>query len=134
MAACPGRLSAPQRCASAARQGRRRTMPKQTDTRDDRQYCDSHFHVFGRADKYPVGADLRYTPPIAELDDYVAHVRPLGLTRYVFVQPSAYGRDNSCMLDAMRAMDPATRRGIVDVEADAPDALLAELDALGVCG
>jgi 2-pyrone-4,6-dicarboxylate lactonase len=109
-------------------------MPKQTDTRDDRQYCDSHFHVFGRPDKYPVGADLRYTPPIAELGDYVAHVRPLGLTRYVFVQPSAYGRDNSCMLDAMRAMAPAIRRGIVDVEADAPDALLAELDALGVCG
>jgi predicted TIM-barrel fold metal-dependent hydrolase len=109
-------------------------MAQQADTLDHRRYCDSHFHVFGPPAKYPAGADLRYAPPIAELDDYLAHVRPLGLTRYVFVQPSAYGQDNACMLDAMRALDPAIRRGIVDIAADAPDALLAELDALGVRG
>ena len=36
--------------------------------------------------------------------------------RYVFVQPSAYGFDNSCMLDAMRELDPAIRRGIIDLD------------------
>jgi predicted TIM-barrel fold metal-dependent hydrolase len=96
--------------------------------------CDSHFHVFGPKDAYPVGGDLRYEPPLATLDLYLAHARKLGLERFVFVQPSAYGQDNSCMLDAMRALDPAIRRGIVDIDENAPDELLADLDALGVRG
>ena len=96
--------------------------------------CDSHFHVFGPLADYPVGTDLRYTPPLASFGDYTADVKALGISRFVFVQPSAYGRDNSCMLDAMRALDPAVRRGIVDVDEDAPDGLLAELDAAGVRG
>lgn len=96
--------------------------------------CDSHFHVFGPAGTYPVGKDLRYVPPLADLADYQAHVAPFGITRYVFVQPSAYGRDNSCMVDAMRALDPSVRCGIVDIDENAPDALLAEMQALGVRG
>lgn len=96
--------------------------------------CDSHFHVFGPRDRYPVGPDLRYEPPVATLSDYLAHAGPLGLGRYVFVQPSAYGRDNACMLDAMRDVDPALRRGIVDVDETAPDGFLDSLDALGVRG
>ena len=96
--------------------------------------CDSHFHVFGPIGTYPVGGDLRYEPPLATLDQYLAHARELGLQRFVFVQPSAYGLDNSCMLDAMRELDPAIRRGIVDIDENAPDELLADLDALGVRG
>jgi 2-pyrone-4,6-dicarboxylate lactonase len=96
--------------------------------------CDSHFHVFGPAQTYPVVADLRYAPPVAGLDDYRAHVAPFGIARYVFVQPSAYGRDNRCMLDAMQRLDPAVRRGIVDIDEDAPDALLGKLDAAGARG
>jgi predicted TIM-barrel fold metal-dependent hydrolase len=90
--------------------------------------------VFGPQETYPVGPDLRYAPPVAPFADYLAHVKPIGITHYVFVQPSAYGRDNSCLLDAMRALDPAVRRGIVDIAEDAPDALLDELHAAGVRG
>ncbi len=96
--------------------------------------CDSHFHVFGSKGTYPTGGDLRYEPPVATLKLYLAHARALGLQRFVFVQPSAYAQDNSCMLDAMRALDPAIRRGIVDIDENAPDELLADLDALGVRG
>jgi predicted TIM-barrel fold metal-dependent hydrolase len=99
------------------------------------QSCDAHFHVFGPADRYPAGGvneKLRYTPPLAPLEDYLAHARPLGFERFVFVQPSAYGRDNACMLDAMRALPG--NRGIVDIDQDAPDGMLAELDAAGVRG
>jgi Amidohydrolase len=56
------------------------------------------------------------------------------MERFVFVQPSAYGRDNACMLDAMREVGVARCRGIVDVDENAPDALLAEMDKLGVRG
>jgi 2-pyrone-4,6-dicarboxylate lactonase len=96
--------------------------------------CDTHFHVFGPKERYPHGTDLRYPPPFAPLEDYLAHVRRLGgFERFVFVQPSAYGRDNRCLLDAMRAVGPVCR-GIVDIDENAPDAELARLNALGVCG
>jgi predicted TIM-barrel fold metal-dependent hydrolase len=95
--------------------------------------CDSHFHVFGPAARYPHGADLRYAPPLAPLEDYLALARRLGFERFVFVQPSAYGRDNSCMLDAMRTVG-ATCRGIVDVDENVSDAEFARLHAAGVRG
>jgi len=99
--------------------------------------CDAHFHVFGPPERYPVGGvneKLRYAPPLAPLPDYLALAELLGLTRFVFVQPSAYGRDNACMLDAMREIGSARCRGIVDVDENAPDATLAEMHALGVRG
>ena len=95
--------------------------------------CDCHFHVFGPAERYPYGADLRYAPPHAPLDDYLALARKLGIERFVFVQPSAYGRDNRCMLDAMREIG-ASCRGIVDIDENVPDAELDRLHALGVRG
>lgn len=98
--------------------------------------CDAHFHVFGAPGEYPYASEepLRYAPPAAPLPDYLKLARHLGLERFVFVQPSAYGRDNACMLDAMRAMPRDAVRGIVDIDEDAPDALLAEMHALGVRG
>lgn len=95
--------------------------------------CDSHFHVFGPAERYPYGADLRYAPPLAPLEDYLALARRLGMERFVFVQPSAYGRDNRCMLDAMSKVG-AKCRGIVDVDENVPEAELARLHAAGVRG
>jgi 2-pyrone-4,6-dicarboxylate lactonase len=97
--------------------------------------CDAHFHVFGPADRYPHGGvkeKLRYAPPLAPLEDYLVQARRLGFERFVFVQPSAYGRDNAYMIDAMRRLPGS--RGIVDVDQDAPDGVLAALDAAGVRG
>ncbi|HTP95716.1 MAG TPA: amidohydrolase family protein [Burkholderiales bacterium] len=95
--------------------------------------CDCHFHVFGPAERYPYGSDLRYPPPLAPLADYLALARRFGFERFVFVQPSAYGRDNACMLDAMREVGAACR-GIVDVDENVADAELARLHAAGVRG
>jgi len=100
--------------------------------------CDAHFHVFGSAERYPYGVGtsekLRYAPPLAPLADYLDLAKVLGFERFVFVQPSAYGRDNACMLDAMREVGIARCRGIVDIDENAPDSLLAEMDAIGVRG
>ena len=95
--------------------------------------CDCHFHVFGPAERYPYGADLRYPPPAAPLGEYLELSRRLGFERFVFVQPSAYGRDNACMLDAMREIG-AKCRGIVDVDENIPDAQLDLLHSAGVRG
>jgi 2-pyrone-4,6-dicarboxylate lactonase len=97
------------------------------------QSCDAHFHVFGPADRYRYGSDLRYAPPSAPLADYLKLARRLGFERFVFVQPSAYGRDNACMLDAMREVGAACR-GIVDVDENIPDAELEAMNRLGVRG
>ena len=96
--------------------------------------CDTHFHVFGPADQYGFGGDLRYRPPLAPLGDYLTLARHLGIERMVFVQPSAYARDNRCMLDAMRDVGTGLCRGIVDIDADTPDVELRRLHAIGVRG
>lgn len=96
--------------------------------------CDSHFHVFGRPGQYPYGADIRYTPPHAPLEEFLRLAGHLGIGRYVFVQPSAYGRNNDCMLDAMREVGIGKCRGIVDIDQDAPDAEFERLNKIGVRG
>ena len=95
--------------------------------------CDAHFHVFGPGERYPYSADLRYKPPLAPLEDYIQLARHLGIERYVFVQPSAYGRNNACLLDALRTVG-AKGRGIVDIDENIPDAELDRLNSLGVRG
>src|SRR5262249_8962778 len=101
-----------------------------------RNACDAHLHIFGPADKYPhVTTDLRYQPPFAPLDEYLAIARRLGFERFVFVHPSAYGFDNACLLDTMAEVDPAVRRGIVHLdETRAGDATLARWHDIGVRG
>jgi 2-pyrone-4,6-dicarboxylate lactonase len=95
--------------------------------------CDSHFHVFGTPDKFPYVHELRYIPPLAPLDDYFDLSRQLGLQRMVFVQPSAYGKDNSCMLEAMALMGEKCR-GIVDIDENIADKELERFHDLGVRG
>ena len=97
--------------------------------------CDAHFHVFGAADRYAYGTDIRYKPPYEPLEAYLKLARPLGFERFVFVQPSAYGFDNSCMLDAMAEVAPQLRRGIVHLDEKKPnDAVLGKWHAQGVRG
>ncbi|HUQ73277.1 MAG TPA: amidohydrolase family protein [Burkholderiales bacterium] len=96
--------------------------------------CDAHFHVFGPEGSYPYVPDLRYKPPHAPLDAYLAEAKHMGIERYVLVQPSAYGRDNRCMLDAMRVIGTKQCRGIVDVDETATERELDDMHRLGVRG
>src|SRR5258706_14500075 len=96
---------------------------------------DAHFPVFGPAGRYPYNqTDLRYAPPLAPVEDFLALSKKLGLERFVFVHPSAYGRDNRCMLDALREVRAQKSRGIADIDENAPDAELERLNKLGVRG
>jgi 2-pyrone-4,6-dicarboxylate lactonase len=98
--------------------------------------CDTHFHIFGSPERYPYDrSDLRYRPPIALLEDYMRTANRIGLERFVFVQPSAYGLDNACMLDAMAEIAPALRRGIIHFdEKTVTDTMLARWHDFGVRG
>ena len=70
---------------------------------------DTHFHIFGPEEKYPLVANRRFTPPDASVESYLHLHRTLGLSRAVLVQPSSYGTDNRRQLDAAREMDIPTR-------------------------
>ena len=99
--------------------------------------CDCHMHVFGDPQRYPYSAARRNSPPADPLekflDDYLSLARSLGIERMVFVQPSTYGRDNACMVDAMHVLGPNVR-GIVDIDENTPEAELDRLHQAGVRG
>jgi len=73
--------------------------------------CDCHCHVFGPAARFPYAEPRSYTPDDAPLEAYLAMLDRLGCDRGVLVQPSAYGRDNAAMLDALGA-EPRRLRGV----------------------
>lgn len=102
--------------------------------------CDSHLHVFGDPATYPYAADKRNTPPALPLAEYLAGYRDFarrcGIERMVFTQPSTYGRDNTCLLDAIQLCG-GNARGIVDIDESyesASDAELARFASTGVVG
>lgn len=97
------------------------------------EICDCHMHVFGPPDRYPGGPNRSYTPTERGLDDYRPVATQLGIERVVIVQPSAYGTDNSCTLDALRQRGEATR-AVVVVDPNVTDERLSSLDGLGVRG
>ena len=74
-----------------------------------------------------------YTPPQATVAQLRAMRSRIGMSRNVIVQPSFYGFDNSCMLDAMAELGPSAR-GIAVVAPNMPPQTLRELDAKGVRG
>lgn len=53
---------------------------------------DTHLHIFGPEDRYPMVEVRRVTPPDASVESYLHLHRTLGLSRAVLVQPSTYGR------------------------------------------
>ena len=94
---------------------------------------DCHIHVFGDVDRYPAIAGRTYTPRSATLAEWCAVSAPLGIRRAVLVQPSAYGTDNSRMLDGLRDAGDAAR-GIAVIDDATPDHALNEMQGLGVRG
>lgn len=95
--------------------------------------CDCHAHIIGPAARHPLGEARAYTPPDALLADYQALLDELGFERAVIVQPSVYGYDNACTLEAVRALG-SRGRAIVVADPAASDAELAEMAAAGACG
>lgn len=93
--------------------------------------CDTHMHFYN--DKFPTAPTALMTPPNAWVEDYQAIQQRLGLKRVVVVQPTTYGTDNSCQLEAMRAFG-GNARGVVVVDPAVSDEELERLSGLGVRG
>jgi 2-pyrone-4,6-dicarboxylate lactonase len=95
--------------------------------------CDTHAHVFGPYDRFPLAAERRYTPPLAPFEDYLAMLDLVGLSRGVVVHAAANGFDCRGTLDAL-ARAPQRLRGIVVVPVQTPDGELDAMNGGGVRG
>lgn len=95
---------------------------------------DCHAHIFGTADVYAFSPSRGYTPPEASLDSYLDLHRALGgIERAVLTQPSVYGTDNACMLDAVDKMN-GKFLAVVAVDASVTDKQLEQFHVRGARG
>ena len=93
--------------------------------------CDCHMHVY----------DPRFTPRKpgsipdrrATVADYRKVRERLGLERVVIVQPTGYGADNGCTLDAMAQLGDCAR-GVAVVQPGVEDSELERLTRAGMRG
>jgi 2-pyrone-4,6-dicarboxylate lactonase len=92
---------------------------------------DVHVHVFGPEDRYPHVAKPHYTLPDGNLAQYQALMPIIGMERFVIVQPSFYGTDNSCLLDTLDVVGDAAR-GVVMIESNIKDSELQDFHRRGV--
>jgi len=92
--------------------------------------CDTHMHFYDK--KYPLAKTAASAPPEdGSVETYRALRQRIGIIRTVVVQPTAYGKDNSCTLDGMAALGKDAR-GVAVVDDEVSDAELRRLDALGM--
>ncbi|HEX6769463.1 MAG TPA: amidohydrolase family protein [Candidatus Binatia bacterium] len=96
--------------------------------------CDTHLHVYGPFDRYPLVAERGYDPdPHSTLDDYLLTHRALGLERAVIVTGSGNGTNNRITLDALKRMD-GSFRGLALLDPAVTDSELVELRDGGFSG
>lgn len=95
---------------------------------------DSHMHIIDPV-KYPLAEDAKYKSSKHLLSDAMTFEDGLGMANIVLVQPSIYGYDNSCLLDALRESGPSKARGVVAFDPRTIDKkTLQEWHDLGVRG
>jgi predicted TIM-barrel fold metal-dependent hydrolase len=94
--------------------------------------CDCHAHIFG-APQFPYVPERVYTPESTSVAEIRALHRALHTSRAVIIQPSVYGTNNACMLDAVGQLG-ASARGIAVIDERTPDSALDDMDRAGVRG
>ena len=95
--------------------------------------CDCHTHIFGDPRRFPLTPSRVYTPEQASVEEMRTLHRALHMDRVVIVQPSIYGTDNACTLDAVKQLG-SRARAVAVIDEKASEATLADLDRVGVRG
>lgn len=95
---------------------------------------DSHMHVIDPV-KFPLAKDAQYSPESHTLEQALDKEAELGFPNIVLVQPSIYGHDNSCLIDALQKLGPRRARAVVTFDPETIDnPTLLAWHALGVRG
>lgn len=96
--------------------------------------CDTHVHIVGSPARYPQVPERTYLADLAPLDELKRRGAKHGITRFVIVQPSFYGFDNSATLDALDGLG-GNGRGVAVIDPDnTPDTVLGDMHRRGVRG
>ena len=95
--------------------------------------CDSHLHVFGPYDRFPLNADRSYTPPEATIEPFREVMKTLGTQRAVIVHGSAHGLDIRATIHGVEALGK-DGRGVAVLAPTVTDAELDRLHAIGFRG
>ena len=95
--------------------------------------CDTHFHVFGPASRFPFAEDRAYTPADAPKEALFAMHRLMGIERGVMVQSAAHGFDNSAGADLIAAK-PKNYVGVALLPVSASSSEIRKLDKQGFRG
>ena len=113
-----------------------RAVPHSSGTRRPRLAapdgaCDCHMHIYDS--RFGPSPHWKQVPPEAPVATYRQLQARLGTSRTVVVQPSTYGIDNRCTLDALRQLGEFAR-GVAVIEPEIPDSDLASMHGVGVRG
>ncbi len=95
--------------------------------------CDCHHHIYDPVRFAYQPTDVRNQPP-STVDCYRLLQKRLGTSRNVIIQPSAYGTDNRCTLDALQQMGKENTRAVVVIDDSISDEELKNMNELGVRG
>ncbi|PLC52136.1 2-pyrone-4,6-dicarboxylate hydrolase [Pollutimonas nitritireducens] len=108
-------------------------MPRAPRVELPQNSCDTHCHVFGPYEQYPLQQPSSYAPPDAPAPRYLQMLDTVGMTRGVLVQPAPYGTDSSALVDAIAVRKHALR-GVAVASADASVDELQRLHKAGIRG
>ncbi|MGA9455210.1 MAG: amidohydrolase family protein [Pseudolabrys sp.] len=96
--------------------------------------CDSHVHIVGPADRYPQVAERTYLADVATLKQLERVSAARAIRRFVIVQPSFYGTDNSMLLEGLDAL-AGRGRGVAVISPETTSArTLSGMASQGVRG
>jgi D-galactarolactone isomerase len=93
---------------------------------------DCHHHIYDH--RWPIDPNSTIRPPDATVAEYRLLQKRIGTTRNVVVQPSAYGIDNTGLIEALGQFGLKTARGVAVVNDGVADGELDRLHAAGVRG
>ena len=93
--------------------------------------CDCHIHIYEPG--YALAPTATFVPPPGPVKAYQQVQQALGLSRVIVVQPTGYGFDNTCTVDALKKLGDQAR-GIAVVQPDISDEALQQLHQAGMRG
>jgi 2-pyrone-4,6-dicarboxylate lactonase len=95
--------------------------------------CDSHCHIYGPFDRFPLPDDRSFTPSEAPETALRALHDAIGIQRAVIVQSQGHGLDHRPLLDAL-AVGNGRYRGVALLKPTSSASEIAGFDQAGICG
>jgi predicted TIM-barrel fold metal-dependent hydrolase len=96
--------------------------------------CDTHVHVIGDPQLFPMAADRTYTPAPATATALGKMLQEHRLSRAVIVAAEVHDDNNDALIDAIRQLGQIRTRGVAWLPKDRSDASFEALQASGITG